>query len=169
MLDYGVALRRIKEGIARKEFDLEIDLTRPWGGYITLERNQICTPKILFVTDDLSIQSHELRDEVWVLLLGRAAAYRGPIRDTPQETVAGLEETIMDPGDIIYIPRRTVHAVTNAGGPAVIAELASGEAQEADIVRYYDKHMRGDKPVVLQGYEAGISIKNLIERCRERR
>lgn len=147
------------------ELGLEVDVSRPWGGYITFARNEPCTPKLLILKDELSVQSHEQRDERWCLVARSIAVYRGDIKGSVVETIAGLEEMVVSPGGIVYIPRRTVHTAANRGdGAALIVEVAYGVAIETDIRRYYDKNGR----VTLEGYPAGIGVRKLIALCRER-
>ena len=156
---------RIKAGQVINELELEKDITKPWGAYITFARNTECTSKILIVTNELSVQAHQQRDEMWYLVAGRAAIYRGKIMDSVESTIANLEPTIVSPGDLLYIPRTTVHTAVNLGkSPAIFIETSLGHAQEDDIQRFYDKHGRAK----LEGYPSGINIADLISLCKSR-
>lgn len=157
-------IERIKSGEALSEMNLEMDVEKPWGAYITYGRNIECTAKILIVENDLSIQSHENRDEIWQLVSGAAVVYRGEILGDDKSTIANLKATILQPGDLVFIPKRMVHAVSNLNNePALVVEVALGHAEESDIHRYYDKHSR----VQSDDYPVGLSTAELIEWCRK--
>ncbi|MBD3252351.1 hypothetical protein GF386_01320 [Candidatus Pacearchaeota archaeon] len=157
-------LRRLRAGEVSQEVDLESDLTKAWGGYVTMVRNEVCTPKILVITDELSVQSHSNREELWYLVSGKLAVYRGPVSEDPVKTIAGLDEKILMPGDLVKIPKNTAHTALNLyPQPSLIMEVALGHAEEEDIRRYYDMHGR----VSLEGFTEGISIRDLITQCRK--
>jgi mannose-1-phosphate guanylyltransferase / mannose-6-phosphate isomerase len=143
---------------------VEENFEKPWGGYRTFFRNEKgLTFKELYVINELSVQSHTQRDEHWILEHGSAELYLGPIMPTYEETIAALTPVIAEPHQSIFIPRGTVHtAVLTAGEIAIFRELAFGNAQEDDIVRYYDMHGR----VELAGYR-GIPLKELIPLLRK--
>ncbi len=156
---------RVKKGEADEEMQLEKDFSKPWGGYVTFCRNKVCTPKILVVDKELSLQYHNNREEMWYLISGEVAVYRGKNEETTERTVAMLQEQKLKPGDQIMISKNTVHTAVNIGSyPAVIAEVSTGYADEDDIVRLYDMSGR----VKLDGYPGGLSIVKLIEMCKKK-
>ncbi|MBI2138637.1 hypothetical protein HYU13_03550, partial [Candidatus Woesearchaeota archaeon] len=140
------------------------------------ERSETRTSKILVVKNELSVQSHQMRDEEWKLLYGKAAVYRGAHDGAAKEIIANLEESILDVGDTANIPRKMVHGVRNIGTtPVIIAEIARGIAVEGDIIRYYDIHGRyktaEEKKMAkiweeIPGYRPGMSLRELIPLVR---
>jgi len=147
------------------EKELETDFSRPWGGYVTLARNEPGTSKILYINTELSVQSHKERDELWYIVKGPLLIYRGLPQDTAERTISMLSLVEAKQGDAIFIPKNTIHTAVNIGGEqGIIAEFSYGVAEEDDIIRYYDKNGR----VKLEGYPPGTSVKDLIKMCKDR-
>ena len=108
---------------------------RPWGKFFNYIQNKPCTVKILSVKENsiLSLQSHEKRDENWVVLEGSC------------ECLIGNEWNSAIEGDIIVIPRLIKHRIKTSNSSVKIMEISTGEFDENDIVRYEDEYGRCEK------------------------
>ncbi|MBX9690348.1 MAG: phosphomannose isomerase type II C-terminal cupin domain [Candidatus Obscuribacterales bacterium] len=110
---------------------------RPWGSFFILEDSKTSKVKRLLVNPGqrLSLQSHKLRDEHWVII-------RGTARVTLDDTSSDYHY-----GQHVYIPRGTRHRLACVGEQAVeIIEVQTGDSfAEEDIVRYSDDYGRVDK------------------------
>jgi mannose-6-phosphate isomerase len=107
---------------------------RPWGGFEVLSHNEPSTVKIITVLPGqrLSLQRHAQRDEMWAMLDGGLVVE------------VGERETVLDRGEKAWIPRGTLHRVSNRGGrPGRFVEVAFGHFDEDDIERVSDDYDRG--------------------------
>lgn len=110
---------------------------RPWGSYFILEDGERAKVKRLLVMPEqrLSLQSHEKRDEHWVVIRGVASIT--------------LDDNTSDYkwGEHIFVPRGTKHRIACQGNePVEIIEVQIGESfAEEDIVRYSDDYGREGK------------------------
>jgi mannose-6-phosphate isomerase-like protein (cupin superfamily) len=104
---------------------------KPWGGYTVLKKNHGLWIKKLFIKkgERISLQSHELRTEVWVVISGEIEAQVGNARH-----VAG-------PDDVIVVGPHRKHRIAGITD-ACVMELAQGIVREHDIVRYEDDYGR---------------------------
>jgi mannose-6-phosphate isomerase-like protein (cupin superfamily) len=111
----------------------EID-ERPWGIFEVLLDEAYCKVKRITVWPGqrLSLQHHENRSEVWVVVLGEGRAY-----------LAG-RKLLMSAGDSIRIPKLQKHRMSNdSSEPLVFIETQYGESfDEDDIVRHEDDYDR---------------------------
>ena len=108
-------------------------IERPWGCYREYARNEPCTVWIVEMKPGQtgSLQSHENFDELWIMLT-----------DGGQVQVAD-EVRQVRAGDEIFIPRQTKHRLSNTGdGLLRMMEVAYGEVQDEDKVRYEDRYGR---------------------------
>ena len=107
--------------------------TRPWGHFDLLTLNARASVKLLTVQPggSLSSQRHAERDEWWhVLDSGLSVELDGVSRPCSA-------------GDRVWVPRGTVHRVTNtAREPARFLEIAFGHFDEDDIERLSDDYGR---------------------------
>jgi mannose-1-phosphate guanylyltransferase/mannose-6-phosphate isomerase len=108
-------------------------IERPWGRYKEYARNEPCTVWIVEMKpgEEGSLQSHTNFDELWIMLTDGAEVQVG--------------ETILKPNayDEVYIPRGTKHRLSNIGGGLFrMMEVAYGDVQDEDKVRYSDKYGR---------------------------
>jgi mannose-1-phosphate guanylyltransferase/mannose-6-phosphate isomerase len=108
---------------------------RPWGGFHQLVANEPCTVKMLTVNagEQLSLQSHERRSELWLFL------DPGGIAEIDGTTVHPA------PGETVFIPvgaRHRLAATPEAEASVRIVEVGFGEFDENDIVRYDDRYGR---------------------------
>lgn len=105
---------------------------RPWGNFMRYTYNQKCTVKILEVNPNqmLSKQSHKNRDELWVIL--------------DKGLRVELDDKVINPipGDEIVIKRNMKHRLASLGKKARVLEIAFGDFDEDDIVRFEDNYGR---------------------------
>ncbi len=115
------------------ETEVYAPVDKPWGGYQDLERTEAWTVKRVWVNNGgiLSLQSHKLRAEHWVVASGVA-------------TVT-LDDKIFDltVGESVFIPIGAVHRMANNHADTLqIIETQIGVGDETDIVRYEDEYGR---------------------------
>lgn len=107
---------------------------RPWGHYKTLWLAEGCQVKTICVMPGgrLSLQSHDRRQEHWVVV-------KGVVQVTVDNTV-----TTFDENRYIHIPCHAKHRLENLGNvPATIIEVQVGDyLGEDDIIRYDDIYGR---------------------------
>lgn len=108
--------------------------TRPWGTWEVLDVGETYAVKKITVLPEkvLSLQSHEHRDEHWIIVSGKAEVRIG---DEISEATANTP---------FFIPAKTLHRIGNAGSvPMVFIEVQTGELlDETDIKRYEDAYGR---------------------------
>lgn len=106
-------------------------VSRPWGGYRILKKNHHLWVKRLYVKGDqrMSLQSHQQRDEVWIVLSGQIDAE------------VGGHHYSAGPDDVIFVPKNRKHRI-RAITDACVLEVAYGTVLERDIVRYDDDYGR---------------------------
>jgi len=115
------------EGLSNYEKEI-----RPWGNFERFTLNESSTVKIITVSpnEELSLQTHEHRDEHWRVLQGSGEVTIGD---------AKLPATV---GDEFYIPRTTKHRIAGGTTGLQILEIATGQFDEADITRLEDRYGR---------------------------
>ena len=105
---------------------------RPWGQFERFTLNEKSTVKLITVLPDqeLSLQSHEHRDEFWRIVSGSGLA-----------TVGDSEKPVAT-GDEVFVLRGSKHRVS--GGPQGLQflEIALGDFDEGDITRFEDRYGR---------------------------
>jgi len=120
--------------------DLEIEKIinpceeRPWGNFSTLVYSDKYHIKEILVkpNSSSSLQSHEYRDELWLVLEGDG------------EYVLDDQTIQISPGSICIIKKQQKHRVRNTGETNLIfIEIQTGEKfSENDITRYEDQFGR---------------------------
>lgn len=108
-------------------------IERPWGRYREYARNEPCTVWIVEMNPGQagSLQSHQNFDELWIML-----TEGGEVQVADQVRQVRV-------GDEIFIPRGTKHRLSNRGGERLrMMEVAYGEVQDDDKVRYEDRYGR---------------------------
>lgn len=108
---------------------------RPWGFYKTTVLNKYYQSKVISVKpeEELSLQSHEHREEYWIVVHGNG---RVQLEDDIKEISCG---------SYIYIPKGAKHRLINTDEKQslIITEVQIGEyLGEDDIIRYEDKYGR---------------------------
>ena len=115
------------KGLSNYEKDI-----RPWGMFERFTLNEPSTVKIITVNpnQELSLQQHAHRDEEWRMLSGFGSV------------IVGDKKTEVKPGDEFFVARGQHHRV--AGGPEglLFLEIAFGQFDENDIVRFEDNYGR---------------------------
>lgn len=116
----------------REEAYLHKTVIRPWGFYKNIEGNDINGFKVKKIVvlpgKRLSLQSHNLRSEHWVIVKGSA------------KVTLGREIFYLNKDDYIYIPIKTLHRIENVGESLLeFTETQVGDyLGEDDIIRYQD-------------------------------
>lgn len=105
---------------------------RPWGKFEHFTVGDGWRLKILSLKkgERLSLQSHNKRTEVWVVVEG-----------TPIVRIGNKEKTL-GVGDSVRIPVRQKHRISARDNNVIIVETLLGEYNEEDIVRYEDDYGR---------------------------
>ncbi|MBI4437366.1 phosphomannose isomerase type II C-terminal cupin domain [Candidatus Uhrbacteria bacterium] len=110
---------------------------RPWGRYDVLDVGVSYQVKRITVEPGkrLSYQRHERREEVWVIVSGRALF------------TLDDRESHHGPGEILHVPKGAKHRVACAGEePLVFIEVQHGDYfGEDDIERFDDDFGRTGK------------------------
>jgi len=118
--------------------ELESFVTRPWGGFQTIEEGPGYKVKRLVVDPGcrLSLQRHRLRAESWIVVSG-----------TPRVIVSGRARRLRA-REMVHVPRGAWHRIENHGrARAVIIEVQHGPyLGEDDIIRRQDDYGRVDGP-----------------------
>ncbi len=103
---------------------------RPWGRYEVLFNGLNFQVKRIEIKPGsrFSLQKHNRRAEKWIILSGKGLA------------VVGNKSFKVAPGDILQIPKKCIHRLTNTGKkPLVFVEAQFGTyLEEDDIVRLVD-------------------------------
>jgi mannose-6-phosphate isomerase-like protein (cupin superfamily) len=107
---------------------------RPWGSFSTLCYSKEYNIKEIIVNpgESSSLQSHNHRDEYWLVISGEGKA------------ITNVSDTSLYVGKIIFIERGTKHRVCNTGKNILkFIEIQVGDSfDENDIIRYEDNYNR---------------------------
>lgn len=114
--------------------DQIIQDNRPWGNFKRFILDQKCTVKILTVdaNQKLSEQSHEKRDELWIIL------------DKGLEVELDGKKMRPKPGQEIVILKNVKHRLSSRRSwqKGRVLEISLGHFDENDVIRYNDKYGR---------------------------
>jgi mannose-6-phosphate isomerase len=112
--------------------DRIVEDRRPWGRFRRYTHGETTTVKVITVDagQDLSLQRHQHRDELWIVL------------DPGLCVRIGDESTVAEAGDEFFIPRGTVHRASGGPHGARFLEVAFGRFDEDDIERLEDRYGR---------------------------
>lgn len=101
---------------------------RPWGHFDQWVHNHPVTVSLMRVEAGkrLSLQSHSSRAELWIVL--------------DEGAVVQVDDRTWNPevGDEIWIPANARHRLGSDGRSVRVLEIAFGDWQQQDIVRYED-------------------------------
>lgn len=126
-------VRRMSDGKHRAASEHAV-IHRPWGSYQDIDRGTRFRVKRLTVNPGakLSLQSHDLRTEHWVVVRGVA------------EVTLNGETAMLNEDDSTYIPVKGIHRLANPGGGVLeVIEVQTGDyLEEDDIIRYEDIYSR---------------------------
>jgi len=108
---------------------------RPWGNFKIIYQEPGITIKIITVNPNsrLSLQSHKLRDENWILLDGQLKYQK-----------ENFEFEMLE-GIVYIIPKETKHRLIGKEKGGRVLEISFGKFDEKDIIRYEDDYGRTDK------------------------
>jgi len=121
-------------GIDHFAFDPQ-RVEKPWGSELIWALTDVYAGKILFVLagESLSLQFHNVKDESWYVLEGRARLELGRAGE------AMLSEVVIAAGEAFRFPPGTVHRVT-ALEDTQILEVSTPQLD--DVVRLEDNYGR---------------------------
>lgn len=110
-------------------------VVRPWGSFLQYAHNEPVTVSLMTVLPGqrLSLQAHTGRAELWIVLDAGAEVQ--------------VDERIWQPevGEEVWIPPNSKHRLAGVGSaPVRVLEVAFGNWQQADIMRYEDDYSRPD-------------------------
>jgi mannose-6-phosphate isomerase len=107
-------------------------VTRPWGSFKQYANNAETTVSLMTVLPHqrLSLQSHMARAELWIVLDEGAEVQ---INDQILHPKAGQE---------LWIPALARHRLSSTGPTVRVLEVAFGNWQQADILRFEDDYAR---------------------------
>ena len=114
--------------ILSKVFQIE----RPWGNFRQFTLNELSTVKIITVNpvESLSLQSHNKRTEFWHVVSGNGIVEIGEVKKEARV------------GDEFEIPQGAKHRMSSGISGMQVLEIATGNFDEEDIIRYEDKYGR---------------------------
>jgi len=101
---------------------------RPWGRFEQFAQNERSTVKIIEIETGkrLSLQSHQHREEWWIALDDGVVAEIDSV------------QKILKKGEQVFVSKGSKHRLSCEKGSARVLEIAFGEFDEEDIVRYED-------------------------------
>lgn len=107
---------------------------KPWGRFVQYCLNQQTTVKIITVDggQELSLQSHECRAELWVAL------------DPGLRVEVDGRTWYPAEGETVWIPAGARHRLAATAARARLLEISFGHFDEADIKRYADRYGRSE-------------------------
>ncbi|MGE5221823.1 MAG: cupin domain-containing protein [Omnitrophica WOR_2 bacterium] len=110
-------------------------VTRPWGSFAQYAHNQEVTVSLMTVEPGqrLSLQAHTGRGELWIVL------------DEGVSIQVGEQVTEGHPGDEFWIPANTSHRLTSLGRRGRVLEVAFGNWQQEDVLRFADDYQRPEQ------------------------
>lgn len=105
---------------------------RPWGSFRQLTHNSLSTVKVhrIHPGGESSLQSHAKRTEFWHIISGAGAV-----------VIAGKKHDA-HPGDEFMIAAGEKHRWLAGESGMVLVEVAEGDFEENDEIRYEDKYGR---------------------------
>ena len=108
--------------------------TRPWGTWEVLDAGEgFCVKRICVTPGNiLSLQSHNFRNEHWIIVVGNAMV------------TLGDEKFSKKAGENVFIPVKVKHRIQNDSQEMLeFIEVQTGEnLDENDIIRYEDSYGR---------------------------
>ena len=109
-----------------------VRVRKPWGEFTQYALNERVTVKLITVEPGqaLSLQSHRMRDELWVPLDDGAAVRVGDRELRPRA------------GEEVRIPKGALHRLEAGDKRVRVLEVSFGHFDENDITRYEDRYGR---------------------------
>ena len=105
-----------------------IIIKRPWGQFEQFTHNELSTVKIIEIGAGkrLSLQSHQHREEWWIALDDGIVAEIDSV------------QKILKKGEPAFVPKGSRHRLSSPSKKVRVLEIAFGEFNEEDIIRYED-------------------------------
>ena len=105
---------------------------RPWGSFRQLTHNSLSTVKVHRVKpgEETSWQSHNQRSEFWHIISGNG------------KVLIGNKEDDVTLGAEYDVPIGVKHRWIAGSAGIILVEIAIGNFDETDIIRYEDKYGR---------------------------
>ncbi|MDR1189903.1 MAG: hypothetical protein LBK95_21020 [Bifidobacteriaceae bacterium] len=105
---------------------------RPWGSFRQYAHNRPVTVSLMEVKEGqrTSLQAHPGRGELWIVL------------DEGAKVHIGAHEWNAEKGEEIWIPAAGKHRLGSMKGTVRVLEIAFGNWQQDDIVRFEDDYSR---------------------------
>jgi len=112
-----------------------LHVVRPWGAFEQYASNQEVTVSLMTVQPGqrLSLQAHTGRAELWIAL------------DDGAEVQIGEEQLHPHAGEELWIPANTQHRLAAGDRTVRVLEIAFGNWQQADIIRFADDYRRPEE------------------------
>ncbi|MCJ8276832.1 MAG: mannose-1-phosphate guanylyltransferase/mannose-6-phosphate isomerase [Bdellovibrionales bacterium] len=130
-------IKKLIELVKEKNPDLSDEHVyeyRPWGFYRNIWEEDLFKTKVIGVDpgQQLSLQSHKKRAEIWVITEGEG------------EVIIDDETIPVKPGSVVKIPLEAKHRMRNTSNkPLKFVEVQQGSYfGEDDIIRYQDDYQR---------------------------
>jgi len=118
---------------------------RPWGIMRIIHEDERYWVKVIRIApcQQISLQTHANRDEVWTITQGEGLA---TLIAFPK-TLKNGNKMRVNTGHTVSIPKGVKHRIKNLSATETLEfiEVATGRCDEADIVRYADDY---DRPVL---------------------
>lgn len=104
---------------------------KPWGEFIEFTDNEPSTVKILIVMpkQELSLQYHKKRDEMWYFLTDGYCQIKN-------------KKYFVRKGNIVNVKKGIFHRLYSKSKKVEVLEISFGKFDENDIVRVEDKYNR---------------------------
>jgi mannose-1-phosphate guanylyltransferase/mannose-6-phosphate isomerase len=135
--DKGQEIKKITEELRKdnsKEFIEHKTTKKPWGRYTILDEGKQYKVKFIHLLPraKISLQSHQLRAEHWVVVKGKA------------KIIVDKKEKLLNPNESVDIPCNIIHRLENVGDEELtVVEVATGSyIGEDDIKRFNDIYSR---------------------------
>lgn len=137
---------------------------RPWGEYevtdvgVNASGEEYCEKKITVLPQQiLSLQSHELRRELWRVTSGELTV------------ILNDQKITLQAGQEINVPLGSIHAMANvSNAPCTVFERQEGVCREADIKRYFDAYGRGveasNDPTIIASIDTYTKVLNALKK-----
>ncbi len=110
---------------------------KPWGHELIWAKTKDYVGKVLFIKagHQLSLQFHEIKEETIYLAQGK-------MKFLYDDNGKGLQEIILNPGDVHHIPTKAIHRMI-AVEDCHVFEVSTPHLQ--DVVRLEDSYGRSPK------------------------
>ena len=155
----------LKNGGAASDYKIDDQDIRPWGHYIvtavgrTPDGREYCEKQIVIKPwNVLSLQSHEMRRELWTVRTGTLTALVDGERIS-----AGVGETV-------DVPQQSIHCMANLSDDVcIVHERQEGTCREDDIRRYVDAYGRATDAASVENSSSVTAYNRILHDIHEMR